>query len=126
MGIKQICDTITNFFNNARTPFPQLNAMLLACSLRKRPGLSTIQSTANVVKGVNKLGIPTGQMPNGMSNLTVGVAYAIVDEVFRALREDASVQGAAAPATANVVVAGPSGTMTGTIVNALKSYINIG
>ena len=92
MGIAQICQTITNYFNNVRPPFPQLPRILLVCSMIRRPGLSTIQSVSNIVKDLNKLGIPTGPMPDGSANLTVGFAFASTKEVFRALKFDASVQ----------------------------------
>ena len=93
MGIQQICQSIKNYFNNVRPPFPQLPRLLLVCSMMRRPGLSTIQSTANIVKDLNKLGIPTGPMPDGSVNLTVGFAFANTKEIFRALKSDASVQG---------------------------------
>jgi hypothetical protein len=92
MGIQQICQTITNFFNNVRSPFPQLSRLLLVCSMIRRPGLSVIQSTANIVKDLNKLGIPTGPMPNGSANMTVGVMFASTKEIYRAMKQDASVQ----------------------------------
>ena len=92
MGIKQICQTINNLFNNNRKPFPQLNRLLLVCSMIRRPGLSVIQSVANITKDLNKLGIPTGPMPDGSPNLTVAFAFAITKEIYRALKNDASIQ----------------------------------
>ena len=99
MGIQQICTTISNFFKNIRPPFPHLNGLMLVSSMLKRPGLSTIQSTANVVKDLNKLGIPTGQMPDGSDNLTVAVVYCVLKEVFRALKFDAKIQVNVQPGT---------------------------
>ena len=58
----------------------------------KRQGLSAIRSTSNIVKDLNKLGIPTGPMPDGSPNLTVAFAFASTKENFRALKKDASVQ----------------------------------
>lgn len=92
MGIQQICQTITNFFSNVRPPFPQLSRLLLVCSMIRRPGLSVIQSTANIVKDLNKLGIPTGPMPDGSANLTVGVTFANTKEYYRGFKKDASIQ----------------------------------
>ena len=92
MGIEQICNTITNFFSNIRPPFPQLSRILLVCSMIRRPGLSTIQSVSNIVKDLNKLGIPTGPMPDGSSNLTVAFAFASTKEIYRGIKKDASVQ----------------------------------
>ena len=112
MGIEQICKTISNFFNNVRPPFPQLPRMLLVCSMIRRPGLSTIQSVANITKDLNKLGIPTGSMPDGSPNLTIGFAFANTKEIYRALKNDASVQGGLQLASL-MVQAGPfTGTNT--------------
>lgn len=92
MGIEQICKTISNFFNNVRPPFPQLPRLLLVCSMIRRPGLSVIQSVANITKDLNKLGIPTGAMPDGSANLTVGFTFANTNEIYRAIKKDASIQ----------------------------------
>ena len=92
MSIKQICESITKLFTNALPPFPQLPRILLVCSMIKRQGLSAIRSTSNIVKDLNKLGIPTVPMPDGSPNLTVAFAFASTKENFRALKKDASVQ----------------------------------
>lgn len=92
MGIEQICKTISNFFNNVRPPFPQLSRLLLVCSMIRRPGLSVIQSVANITKDLNKLGIPTGAMPDGSANLTVAFTFANTNEIYRAIKKDASIQ----------------------------------
>ena len=99
MGIEQICNTITNFFNDVRPPFPQINRILLVCSMIRRPGLSTIYSVSNIVKDLNRLGIPTGPMPDGSSNLTVGAFFASTKEIYRGLKNDVSVQVGTTPGT---------------------------
>lgn len=122
MGIQQICNTIRDYFKNVREPFPSISKILLLCSLAKRPGLSAIQSTANIVKDLNKLGIPTGPMPDGSPNLTVAHAFASTKEIFRALKKDASIQGSIVPGSPKVAV----GDRVGTIVNCpdVKSLIS--
>ena len=92
MGIEQICQTISNFFNNVRPPFPQLSRLLLVCSMIRRPGLSVIQSVANITKDLNKSGIPNGSMPDGSANLPVGFTFANTNEIYRAIKKDASIQ----------------------------------
>ena len=109
MGIQQICQTITNYFKKVRAPFPQLNRLLLVCSMIRRPGLSVIQSTSNIVKDLNRLGIPTGPMPDGSANLTVGVTFASTKETFRAFKKDASIQIGFVPGSQSVTVAGANG-----------------
>ena len=111
MGIKQICQSITNFlYNNIRTPFPQLPRILMVCSMIKRPGLSVLTSVANVVKELNKLGIPTGAMPDGSANLTVGFTFAILNEVYRAIRNDMSIQIGIQPGTLDIMAGNIPGT----------------
>ena len=102
MLIEQICNTITNLFNKLRPPFPQLNRLLLVCSMIKRPGLSPIYSTANVTKDLNKMGIPTGSMPDGSPNLTVAFVYTLINEVYRAMKKDASVQVGTQPGSMQI------------------------
>ena len=120
MGIRQICDSIGNFLTNVRSAFPQLPRTLLLCSLAKRPGLSAIQSVSNIVKDLNKLGIPTGPMPDGSANLTVAFAFASTKEMYRALKKDASVQVAIQPGTSQIMTEGANAggpvTSVGTII----------
>lgn len=122
MGIEQICKSISDFFTNIREPFPQLSRLLLVCSMARRPGLSTIQSTANITKELNKLGIPTGVMPDGSPNLTVSFVFSVINEVFRALKKDASIQAGIQPGSIMVTAfganAGGNMTVTGNNTSA--------
>lgn len=119
MGIQQITQSIKNLFNNTRSSFPILPGLLIACSMCKRPGLSPIQSTANITTDLAKLGIPTGQMPEGCANMSVGYSYAQTKEIFRAIKQDASAQLAFMPGSINFVVGGAGGG-TGTNINTGK------
>ena len=120
MGISQICETIKKFFNNTRQPVQQLPRILLACSLQKRPGLSTVVSVSNIVKDLNMMGIPTGPMPDGSPNLEVAKTYAITKEVVRMLHHDAVVQLSFGPAAFNI----QAGPYMGTNVNCGNETCN--
>jgi len=126
MGIEQICRTITNFFSKIRPPFPQLSRILLVCSMIRRPGLSTIQSVANITKDLNRLGIPTGPMPDGSPNLTVAFAFASTKEIYRGIKKDMSIQVGIQPGSAMVTAAGANAggpiVVQGTITNATMGY----
>jgi hypothetical protein len=119
MSIKEICNTIKNLFKNARQSFPALPGLLIICTMCKRPGLSTIQSTANIVAKLNKLGIPTGQMPAGCPNMSVGYIYAQTDELYRAIKEDTYGQVSFQPGSINFALAGVGGG-TGMNINTGK------
>jgi len=103
MGISQICQTIKNYFENIRTPFPQVPRILLVCSMIRRPGLSVVSSVSNVVKDLNRLGIPTEPMPDGSANLTVGFVFSSTKETYRAIRKDMSIQVGIQPGSINNV-----------------------
>ena len=126
MGIEQICTTISNFFKNIRPPFPQLPRLLLVCSMIRRPGLSTIQSASNIVKDLNKLGIPTGPMPDGSPNLTVGAFFASTKEIYRGIKKDMSIQVGIQPGSAIVngygANAGGPVNIFGTILNSCMGF----
>lgn len=106
MSIAQICQTINDYFINIRNPFPQISRILLVCSMIRRPGLSTIQSVANITKDLNKLGIPTGSMPDGSANLTVAFVFASTKETYRAIKKDMSIQVGIQPGTAKIFGSG--------------------
>lgn len=110
MTIESICKSISNTFDKVRKPFPPIPKVLLLCSINKRPGLSPILSTAKVAKTLSKLGIPTEPMPDGSPNRTVAYTYAILSEVFRAIREDAKIQIVVQPGSPKIVVNGGYGT----------------
>lgn len=84
----------------------------MVCSMIKRPGLSVLTSVSNVVKDLNKLGIPTGAMPDGSENLTVGFTLALTKETYRAIRTDMSIQVGIQPGTLDIM----AGTIPGTNV----------
>ena len=114
MGISQICQTIKNYFETVRSPFPQVPRILLVCSMIRRPGLSVANSVSKIVKDLNRLGIPTGAMPDGSANLTVGFAFASTKETYRAIRKDMSIQVGIQPGTLNI----QAGPFPGTNVTA--------
>lgn len=109
IGFDTINKAIETMLKTARKAVPAINGFILACSLMQRPGLSTLVSSANVVKALAKLGIPTGKGPDGSDNKIVGHTIAILDEVFRAVREDGVIESAILPGTLTFVGTGANG-----------------
>jgi len=106
MNIASISNTIKSLFDITRQPAPQVPGMLMAIGCSQKPGLSTIISTGNIVKVLNKHDIPTDALPDGTENKTVALVIAIVDEVFRAIKEDANIQVAHMPGAISVLSTG--------------------
>ena len=88
------------------TPAKAIAGIILLCGLIKRPGLSTLISMAHIAEKLGVLGIPTEQFEDGTPNLMMQYAHVIVDEIYRALREDAKVSVVLAPGS---VVPAPLG-----------------
>ena len=103
MTIESITKQIEKLFTMIRKPIMKLPAILVYCSCMKRPGLSSIISLANVIAANAKAGIPTGLNDDGSPNLLNIYAKNIIDEVFRAMREDMQVQTAIQPGEMKIV-----------------------
>jgi hypothetical protein len=101
-----IYNTLKSLFDITRQPAPQIPGMLMAIGCVQKPGLSTAVSIGNIVKRLNKHSIPTEPLPDGTENKTVQFALAIVDEIYRAIREDANVQISYAPGTISILATG--------------------
>lgn len=109
MNIEVLATTIRNAMQAIRPPAKIISGILMACSLVKRPGLSVLVSLANVIKALEMRGMYMGDYADGSKNGTKEMAWAILNETYRALREDANVQ---------VVMPAGSISFTGTGANA--------
>jgi hypothetical protein len=106
MNISDISNSIKSLFNITRQPAPEIPGMLMAIGCTQKPGLSTVVSTGNIVKALSKHNIPTDAMPDGSENKTVAYTIAVVEEIFRAIREDANIQVAHMPGAISVLTTG--------------------
>jgi hypothetical protein len=106
MGISDISNAIKSLFDVTRQPAPEIPGALMAIGCTQKPGLSTIVSTGNIIKALSKHGIPTDPMPDGGENKVVAYTMAVVDEIFRAIREDANIQVAHTPGAITVLTTG--------------------
>ena len=109
MNVKTITESINAIFKKVRGAAPAIPPMLMALGAPQRPGLSTIISTSNIVKALNKHGIPTSAAEDGSENKTVAVVIAIVEEVYRAIHQDANIQVALQPGSINIISNGANG-----------------
>ena len=109
MNIAQITDKINSFFSTLDAKLTKvipMPAILLLCAAMSRPGLSALRSLSNVCKMFEEMGIPTGPNPDGSPNLIVAASHAILTEVYRAIEEDAVVQGGIASGEMMIVSQG--------------------
>jgi hypothetical protein len=106
MTIADITNQIKNLFDVSRQPAPEIPGMLMAIGCKQKPGLSSKLSLGNIVRTLDQHEIPTDPLPDGTENKTVQVALAIVDEIYRAIREDANIQVAHEPGAITIMASG--------------------
>ena len=122
INIQTITESLKNVFNNSlRNPATLISPIIMLCALTKRPGLSCIMSTANVIQDLAKEGIPTGELPDGSPNLMNKMVNKIICETYRALKEDANIQIGVAPGSITISATGANAggpvTVVGTNIN---------
>lgn len=107
MTVKAICEAIKTAADQAtRHALPAIPAIVMLCSLAKRPGLSTIMSVINIVQECKKYGIPTESNEDGSPNLYMMLTKSIINEAYRAIRFDMNSQGAGAPGGVSIAATG--------------------
>lgn len=115
MNISSICNGLQSVIKNiTRPPFPSFSGLIMGCSLAKRPGLSTIMSTTNIIKNLGKYGIKTDDMADGEPNFLNDYTKEVVEEIYRALREDAKIQVTMSPGS--IMSIGTGGNAGGPVV----------
>ena len=128
MNISQITSSINSFFSaiNAKiTKVVPMPAILLLCAAMSRQGLSPLRSLSNVCKALEELGIPMGANPDGSPNLIISIIYEIFNEAYRALTEEAVIQGCIEPGAMQVMSNGANGggPMVSIGTNILPTHI---
>jgi len=91
-GLQKIINSIMGLLEKARAPFTPIPAIILACGVFKRPGLSPMMIAANVIKRQSEFGAPTGPLPDGSSNMMNSLIYVMVDEVVKEFQRNCVIE----------------------------------
>ena len=127
LSLENITSALEGLFGSIRRPAAAIPVITILCGTLQRPGLSSIQSVANIAKSLTSHGIPTNPGPDGSANDTLKFARAIIDEVYRAIMLDAKIEGATMPGGIMVTTTGANAggpvVSTGVNVNPVRSTI---
>lgn len=118
-GIEKIVKAVTNLLEKARAPFIPIPAMILACSVFKRPGMSAMMLAANIIRRQSEFGAPTGALPSGAPNKMNALISVISEELIRELQENCVIEGVSPAGTMDIQGTGmsPIGPITFTATN---------
>ena len=92
MNISQITKVIDSAMATARKGFTLLPSLILFCSSIKKPGISTILTTAKIISELGKNGFPTGPNEDGSTNMFNQYTKIMVDNIFTELKDNMQVQ----------------------------------
>lgn len=106
INVSTIAKSFDTLFQTLRKPAPIISGLIMLCAMAKRPGLSCIVSTSNVLQDMAKRGVPTEDLPDGSKNLMNEVVASVVCEMIRAIKEDANIQMSMAPGSLSITASG--------------------
>ena len=95
--IESIANAINNVLEKARPALSVIPPFILACGILRRPGLSSINIAANIIRRQSEAGAPSGAMPDGSRNVSEGMEVIRIEELLKALKLDAKVSIAVPP-----------------------------
>lgn len=98
-GIQRIVDSINKLLDKVRVPVIPIPAILLLCSVFRRPGLSAMMIAAKAIKRQSEFGAPTGALPDGSSNMMNSLIYILTEEIVREIQHNCVVESVIPPGT---------------------------
>lgn len=96
-SIKSIFDTIIGVVEASRTPPPEIPAILILSGAKLRPGLSPILIASKIIERQVEAGAPPGVLPSGGENISENMELIRIEEIIKAIQEDARVDIAIPP-----------------------------
>lgn len=124
IGVTQIGQSFDTLFKSLRSPATVISSIIMLCAMVRRPGLSCMISTSNILQDIAKKGCPTEPLPDGSPNLMNELVASVICEVYRALKEDANIQISLGPGAFGVTVTGGNagGPMTSVGTNTTAAH----
>lgn len=92
MNLSKLNAFIEKQLASAKKAFAKLPGILLCCAAIQRGGASSLMTTVNIIKRLPEAGIDNGVNADGTPNATAMLVRIIVEEVFKELRDNCSVQ----------------------------------
>ena len=122
ISIQSIADKITALFEKSRPALTPIPALIMLCSLMQRPGLSAALIAAAIIRRQSEAGAPTGALPDGSRNVAEAMEVVRVEEILKALKQNAKIEVVVPPGAITITATGANGggpvTVMGTNINA--------
>ena len=86
MTIASICDKLSKLIATVRKPLRAIPAALIVCGAINRPGLSAMETAANIIRRQAEAGRYFGPLRDGSQNPEEAMEVIRVEEIFNAIK----------------------------------------
>ena len=107
MNIQSIANSLQKMMEAVRLPVQVIPAIMLICSVIKRPGTSAMMAASEAIAGQTEFGAPTGDLPDGTPNMMNAMMYKLTKSIYKDITRNGVVQ-----------IAIPAGGITVTVEGA--------
>lgn len=101
--VKNICDRIEKLVSTVRIPFPSIPAVLLACSVIQRNGLSAMMMASEIIQRYPEAGAYSGPLPDGSQNVMEALEAIRCETIVNHIKNDAKVEAVIAPGGIKII-----------------------
>lgn len=92
MNINSLIHLVDSALDKVRKPVNKVAAFMVYATARRRPGVSKIKISSEIISDNATLGINTGPMPDGGDNIVNEFVYNVVEKVIDTLKDDAMIE----------------------------------
>ena len=105
-SIMSICDLVTSAIETVRIPATLLPAPIVYAGSVSKPGISPMMVASKIISRQQEAGAPYGPMPDGSANVAEAMEVIRVEEIMKAIHDDAQIQISIPPGGVIVTAAG--------------------
>ena len=92
MNLLTIASSLQKMIEAIRLPIPIIPAIMIICSVIKRPGLSAIMTASNAIAGQSEFNAPIGDLPDGTPNMMNAMMYKLTQCIYKDITRNGVVQ----------------------------------
>ena len=118
ISVQEICKRIENLISTVRIPLPPVPAILIACSVIKRPGLSSMLMASEIIRRQAEAGAYFGPLPDGSANIMEAMERVRCETIVNMIKNDLKIEASINPGS--IIIQNNDGS-TGSNISFVKA-----
>ena len=118
ISVHEITKRIENLISTVRIPLPSIPAILIACSVIKRPGLSAMMMASEIIRRQPEAGAYFGKLSDGSDNIMEAMERIRCEVITNAIKNDLKIETSIMPGS--IIIQNADGS-TGMNVGFVKA-----